>query len=97
VDNYGQRCREAREKAGYSLAEARDLLRDTIPHRYVPSVKTLARIETGETPEHKVDGIVIYGLAKVYGCKVSELSKVVADELERVSDLLMRSTRCIAA
>lgn len=97
TNTYGRRCRDAREKAGLSLTDARDLLRDTIPHRYVPSVKTLARIETDEVAEDKVTGIVIYGLARVYGCRVSELSTAVADELESVSDLLLRSSRCIAA
>lgn len=95
--HYGQRCREAREAAGFSLAEARDRLRDSIPHRYVPSVKTLARIETGFMAEDKVDGIIIVGLAGIYGCKVSDLSTVVANELDSLRDLVVRSSRCIAA
>lgn len=93
TNTYGWRCRDAREKAGLSLTDVRDLLRDTIPHRYVPSVKTLARIETDEVPETKVQGIVIYGLAQIYECRVSALSTVVADELESISDLLIRTTR----
>lgn len=95
--HYGQRCRKARESAGLSLVEARDRLRDSIPRRYVPSVKTLSRIENGETPEDKVDGIVIVALARMYEKPISELSRVVADELEIVRDLVIHTTCCILA
>lgn len=90
--HYGQRCREARENAGLSLATTRDLLRDSIPHRYVPSVKSLQRIEKGEVPEEKVDGMLIFGLARIFRCRISHLSPLVAEEFEGVSDLVASSS-----
>lgn len=92
TEQYGAKVRAARERAGLSLSGARDRLRDSIPHRYVPSIKTLQRIEKGEIPEAKVDGIVIYGLAKLYGCRISELSALVAEEYDSVGDLLASSS-----
>lgn len=75
-----------------SLGEARDAMLGVMPRRYVPSVATLSRMETGRIEEKKVDGIVIFALADVYGCKLSDLSLMVADEAERVRDLLVRSS-----
>lgn len=88
MTTYGERCREKREARGLSLSGARDALLFTIPRRYVPSIKTLHRMEQGEIAEEKADGIVLYGLAKVYGCNVRDLSELAADELEGVRDLL---------
>lgn len=93
--HYGAKMRAKREALGLSLSEARDRLLFAIPRRYVPSIKKLQRIETGEVDETKVDGLIVYGLAMVYGCRVSDLSTVVADELKSVSDLLERQTRCV--
>lgn len=87
-EHYGVSIREARERAGLSLEKARDRLFRTIPDRYVPSSKTLHRIERGEVAEEKVDGLLIYGLAKVYGCRISDLSSLVAEEVNTLSDLL---------
>lgn len=92
TQHYGDLCRAARNRAGLSLEKARDRLRDTIPARYVPSIKTLHRIELGEVPEEKVDGLLICGLARVYGCKISDLSPMVAQEYERLGDLLASSS-----
>ncbi len=73
----------------YSLADLRDdLIATGIPRRYVPSVSTLSRMETGKVPESKVDAIVIYGMARVYSCGVSELSEAAANELDTMRDLL---------
>lgn len=94
--HYGQRCRAAREGLGLSLNDARDRLLFAIPRRYVPSISKLARLETGAIAEADISGIVIYGLARVYGCRVSDLSSVVAEELDAISDLLSRTLRCFA-
>ena len=92
---YGQRIRAIREAHGMSLATLHDELLLAIPRRYVPSTKQLQRIETDEITEQKVDGIVVYGIARVLDCKVRDISEVVADELDRLSDLLERQSRCI--
>lgn len=85
---FGAMVRERREAAGLSISEMRDALRDRVPDRYVPSISTLSRWETGQVNDKRVDGIVIVGLARVFGCRVSELSPEVASELDRTSDLL---------
>jgi hypothetical protein len=88
------------EKLGrkFSLADLRDgLLLSGIPRRYVPSVATLSRMETGDTDEATVDAIVIYGMSKVYECRVSELSQEVANELDTMRDLLEHAWPCIPA
>jgi transcriptional regulator with XRE-family HTH domain len=86
------RLRTHRQRLGLSLVEARDRLVMVMPARYLPSVATLSRMETGKIDERKVDGIVIHALAEVYGCKVRDLSPMVAAESERIRDLLVRAS-----
>lgn len=89
--------RTLREGKGLSIQQLRDDLLFTIPRRFVPSVPTLSRIETGKVKEEKVDTIVVYGLAKVLGCRISDLSTVAADEFDAMRDLVEQSSPCIAA
>lgn len=93
--HYGQRIRERREDVHLSVEKMRDLLLVTIPRRYVPSGKSLHRIEAGERPEEAVEGILIVGIAKVLGCRISDISEQVAAEYEEVSGLLASSSRWI--
>lgn len=90
----GDRLRDRRLAAGLTIDEAWADLRAALPRRYLPSPSKLQRMET-ETPEEKWEGIVIYGLAHVYRCKISDLSPMVADEYERLGDLLASSLRWI--
>lgn len=81
----------------FSLTDLRDaLIAEGIPKRYVPSVATLSRMET-KGDESSVDAIVIYGMSLVYGCRVSDLSMEVADELDAMRDLLAHASPCITA
>lgn len=84
---HGQRLRDHREAAGLTIAEAYADLRAMLPKRYQPSITTLQRMET-ETPEEKWDGMVIFGLSKLYRCRIGDLSPMVADEYDEVGDLL---------
>lgn len=77
--------------AHLSVEKARDQLLVTIPPRFVPGTKTLHRIEAGEVAEEKVNSILIIGLAKVYGCRISDLSPAVAAEHDALEDLLASS------
>jgi hypothetical protein len=79
-------------KAAMSLQDVRDELLGLLPKRYVPSISKLSRMETGKVPEAEADGMVINALSQVYKCKVSDLSPTVADEMERVRELLVRSS-----
>lgn len=85
--NPNDRLRDRRLAANLTIDEAWAELRAIIPKRYLPSPSKLQRMET-ETPEEKWDGIVIVGLARVFGCRISDLSKLVAKEHEMVGDLL---------
>lgn len=90
----GERLRDHRLAAGLTIDEAWAELRSALPRRYVPSPSKLQRMET-EVPEEKWEGIVIYGLAAIYHCRISDLSPMVADEYERLGDLLASSSRWI--
>jgi len=87
----GRRLRDRRNAAALTIDEAWADLRLVLPRRYLPSPAKLQRMETGAIPESKWDGIVIYGLAHVYACRISDLSPMVAEEYEKVGDLLASS------
>lgn len=88
---HGQRLRDRRTSVGLTLDEAWADLRQMLPQRYRPSKSTIQRMETHD-PEEKWDGIVIIAMAKLYRCRVSDLSPLIADELEEVSDLVTSSS-----
>lgn len=94
--HYGQRIQERRKDAGLSVERLRDELLLRIPRRYVPSTKTLHRLEAGEVDEAKVDAIVIYGMSKILNCRVSELSEMIAAEYDALDTLVASVSRCIA-
>lgn len=94
-DTLGERVKRARKDAHISVEILRDRVLLAVPRRHVPGVKTFYRIEADEVDEEKVDGILIVGMANVLGCRISELSPAVADEHERVGDLLASSSRWI--
>lgn len=97
MTSLGTSLRTLRDSKGLSLQELRDELLFTIPRRFVPSVATLSRIETGKIRDKKVDTIIVYGLAKVLACKVSDLSTDAGEEFDAIADLVEQSSRCIAA
>lgn len=94
-DTLGSRVRQARKDAGLSVEKLRDRVLTLIPARYVPGVKTFYRIETGAVAEENVDGILVVGIANACGVGISAISKEVAEEQDRVSDLLKSSLPCI--
>jgi transcriptional regulator with XRE-family HTH domain len=94
-DTFGERVKQARKDRGISVEKLRDRVRETIPARYVPGVKTFYRIESGEVDETAVDGILVVAIAHVLDVRISRLSPAVADEHERLGDLLASSLRWI--
>lgn len=88
---HGQRLRDFRIAAGLTLDEAWADLRHLLPKRSAPSKSTLQRMEAGAA-EAKWDGIVVMGLAKLYRCRISDLSPMVAAEFDEVSELLSSSS-----
>lgn len=94
-DTLGHRIRAARKNTGLSVEKLRDRVLTLVPARYVPGVKTFYRLEDGEVDEAKVDGILIIGIANALGVRISEISSAVADEHEKVGDLLASSSRWI--
>lgn len=86
----GDRLRDRRLAAGLTIDEAWADLRATLPRRDVPSPSKLQRMET-EVPEEKWNAMVIYGLARIYRCRIGDLSPLVAAEFEEVSDLVASS------
>lgn len=87
----GERVKAARKDAGLSVEKLRDRVRTLVPDRYVPGIKTFYRIEADEVSEEKVEGILIVGIARACGVRISAISQEVADETERVSDLVSSS------
>lgn len=94
-DTFGGRVRQCRKNAGISVEKLRDRVLTLVPSRYVPGVKTFYRIEAGEVDEAHVDGILVVGIANALGVRISALSQEVADENERLGDLLTSSLRWI--
>lgn len=88
----GARLLAARENSGLSLTEARDYLVRTVPARYLPSVSKLSRMENDLIPERKWDGIVIYALSKAYGCRIGDISEMVAAEYESLNTLVVSAS-----
>lgn len=97
ADTLGARVRQARKDARLSVEKLRDRVMTLVPARYVPGVKTFYRIEADEVDEASVDGILIVGIANACGVRISALSQEVADENERLGDLLTSSLRWITA
>jgi transcriptional regulator with XRE-family HTH domain len=93
ADTFGGRVRQARKDAGLSVEKLRDRVMTQVPARYVPGVKTFYRLETGEVDEASVDGILVVAIASVLGVRTSALSRAVADEQERLGDLLASCKR----
>lgn len=85
---FGDRVRQSRKDAGLSVEKLRDRVLTLVPPRYVKGVKFFYRIETGEVDEASVDGILVVGIANACGVRISALSQAVADENEKVGDLL---------
>lgn len=82
----------------FSQTDLRDaLIAIGIPRRYVPSVPTLSRWETGKVNAKGVDAIIVVGIANVFGCSLSDLSEEVADELQMMRDLLEHALPCTTA
>lgn len=79
-----------------SVEKLRDRVMLLVPARYVPGVKTFYRIESGEVDETAVDGILVVAIASVLDVRISALSPAVADEHERLGELLASSLRWIA-
>lgn len=92
---FGERLRQQRETAGYSLADVTYELRSRLPKAMWCSLETIRRMENGRS-ETKANPVVVMALADLYGCKVGDLSTVVGDETERLRDLLIRSSRWIS-
>lgn len=84
---HGQRLRDHRLKAGLTLDEAWADLRQLLPKRYRPSKSAIQRMETHD-PEEKWDGIVVMAMSKLYKCRVRDLSPLIAEEFDEVSDLV---------
>lgn len=91
-DMFGDRVKQCRKDAGLSVEKLRDRVMTLVPSRYVPGVKTFYRIESGEVDEASVDGILVVGIANALGVRISALSQTVADENERLGDLLASSS-----
>lgn len=89
---HGNRLRDQRTKAGLTLDEAWADLRQIIPKRIAPSKSTLQRMET-DTPEESWDPLVVMGLAALYHCRITDLSPLMGDDYEGVSDLVASSLR----
>lgn len=91
ADTFGGRVKACRKAAHISVEKLRDRVLTLVPARYVPGVKTFYRIESGEVAEENVDGILVVGIASALGVRISALSQEVADENERLGDLLASS------
>lgn len=89
--------RLTREAAGLSLSEATFQLRSVLPKALWCSLETVRRMENGRTTEDKADPVLVTALADIYGCKVRDLSPLVADELKGLRGLLARSSACTTA
>lgn len=92
---HGQRLRDHRTKAGLTLDEAWADLRQMLPKRYRPSKSAIQRMETHDA-EEKWNGLVIFAMSKLYRCRVSDLSPLVAEEYDELSDLVTSSLPWIA-
>lgn len=92
----GQRLRDHRKATGLTLDEAWADLRQILGKRFAPSKSKLQRMET-DTPEASWDPLIVMGLAHLYKCRISDLSPLMGEDYERVSDLVSSSLRWIAA
>jgi transcriptional regulator with XRE-family HTH domain len=64
---------------------------------YAPGVSTLSRWERGKNGGAEKDPLAIIALADLYGCKVSDLSPEVSDQLEAFRDLLIHASGWLTA
>lgn len=94
MTTFGTRMREAREAKALTLVDVVVELRARLPRSMWVSQATLQRMEAGGTTEQKADPFLVTVLATIYGTPVSALSQVVADDLDRLRDLLGQATPC---
>jgi len=91
-DTFGDRLLAARRSKGLSRTEASFAIRDYLPRAMWVSGETIRRLEAGLTPVDKADAVLVQALANVYDIRLADLSEELVIDLERVRDLLSRST-----
>lgn len=82
-----------RRRIGLSLDEVTFRIRQHLPENMWVTAETIRKYETGMVVEHKANPLILAALAKVYDCKINDLSKTGADGAERVRDLLEAGIR----
>lgn len=90
---FHQHVKAQRQKAGFTLERVLTELHRLYPG-YAPKLTTLSRLET-TTTEERADDLVLLMLARLYRCKIGDLSPARADP-ECLSDLLSWASRWIA-
>lgn len=89
---FGERLRAAREAAGLSQIDTLVAIRSALPESMWISQTKIQRIESGAIPEAKVDTFLALFLADLYGVELADLSGAIADDLEKVADLVKRGS-----
>lgn len=92
TNTFGARLRAAREAAGLSQIDTLVAIRADLPESMWISQTKIQRIESGAIPESKVDTFLALYLADLYDVELSDLSGAIAGDLERVADLVKRSS-----
>ena len=93
---FNERVRSARDAAGLSLMDVAFEVRLRLPRAMWVSVPTLQRLESTRD-ETQVDPLLVCFLAGLYRVRVSELSPLVAGELDGLRDLLTATSGWTAA
>lgn len=85
--------KERRRASGHSYEEVTFRIRPYLPESMWVTAETIRKYENGIVAEHKANPLILAALAKVYDCKISDLSESVADGAERIRDLLEAGIR----
>jgi hypothetical protein len=86
-----QRLVEARLASGLSRTEVAYQIRRHLPESLWVSHETIRRLEVGHKEDDELDPVLIAGLARVYGVRVSDLSESIASSSKSLAELLVTS------
>jgi len=84
----GAKIRKDRERAGFSLSEARVVVCKLLPQSLWVHDETLRRYEKGLVDERKADPVLLSAMAKAYGVPLKSWSDLAVDGSDQVFDLL---------
>lgn len=88
--DFGSRIRHQREDAHLSLIDLMIEVRARLPRSKWVTHETLRGYENGTRPEDRADPVVVAALADVFGCRVEDLSPLVAEAADVIRELLVK-------